>query len=137
VRVERRTARVLVVGAGTRFLSGMSYYTLRLANALAEVFPVATIAMRRLMPTGMYPGASRVGTVTPALHHTPDVTVLPSVDWYWLPSLLCAVVGLARWKPDVVVFQWWTGNRAAHVPGPGAHRPTARRRRHRGIPRGT
>jgi glycosyltransferase involved in cell wall biosynthesis len=107
--VERRAARVLVVGAGTRFLSGMSYYTLRLANALAEVFPVATIAMRQLMPTGLYPGASRVGTVTPALHHTPDVTVLPSVDWYWLPSLLHAVVGLARWKPDVVVFQWWTG----------------------------
>lgn len=107
--MERRTVRVLVVGAGTRFLSAMSYYTLRLTNALAEVFPVAIIAMRQLLPTGLYPGASRVGTATTALRYTPEVTVLPSVDWYWLPSLLHAVAGLAYWKPDVVVFQWWTG----------------------------
>ena len=34
--VEGRRAGVCVVGSGTRFLSGMSYYTQRLANALAE-----------------------------------------------------------------------------------------------------
>jgi glycosyltransferase involved in cell wall biosynthesis len=108
-RVQRRAARVLVVGAGTRFLSAMSYYTLRLTNALAEAYPVAHIAMRQLMPTRLYPGASRVGAVTSPLQYTPDVTVLPSVDWYWMPSLLRAVIALARWKPDVVIFQWWTG----------------------------
>jgi glycosyltransferase involved in cell wall biosynthesis len=87
----------------------MSYYTLRLANALAEVFPVATIAMRQLMPSALYPGRARVGTITPALRHTTDVAVLASVDWYWLPSIVRAAVRMVRWKPDVVVFQWWTG----------------------------
>jgi Glycosyltransferase len=86
----------------------MSYYTRRLTNALAETFPVAFIAMRQLMPTRLYPGASRVGTFTPDLDHGPGVAVLPSVDWYWFPGLLRAVVGLVRWKPDVVIFQWWT-----------------------------
>jgi hypothetical protein len=37
VHGEGRPPRVLVVGAGTRFLSAMSYYTLRLTNALALV----------------------------------------------------------------------------------------------------
>lgn len=107
--VEPRNPRLLVVGAGTRFLSGMSYYTLRLTNALADRFPIAILTMRQLMPTRLYPGASRVGTVTPALRYRSDVTVLPSVDWFWLPSMLKAVFGLLRWKPDVVVFQWWSG----------------------------
>lgn len=87
----------------------MSYYTLRLTNALADVFPVASIAMRQLMPTRLYPGARRVGTFQPDLRLSPTVTELPSVDWYWIPSLLRAVIGLLRWKPDVVLFQWWTG----------------------------
>lgn len=109
VSVEPRTARIVVVGAGTRFLSAMSYYTLRLTNALAAVFPVATIPMRQLMPTRLYPGASRVGQFTPDLQRSENIAVLPSVDYYWLPSLVRAVVSLVRWKPDVVVFQWWTG----------------------------
>lgn len=87
----------------------MSHFTLRLTNALAEIFPVASIAMRQLMPTRFYPGASRVGAFESDLHHEPTVTELPSVDWYWLPSLLRAVVALLRWKPDVVLFEWWTG----------------------------
>ena len=29
--------RICVVGAGTRFLGGMSYYTLHLVNALAKL----------------------------------------------------------------------------------------------------
>jgi hypothetical protein len=55
--------RVLVVGAGTRFLSAMSYYTLRLTNALADRFPVAVIPMRQLIPTFLYPGRARVGAM--------------------------------------------------------------------------
>ena len=106
---NRSGTRVLVVGAGTRFLSGMSYYTLRLANALAETFPVGLITMRQLMPTRLYPGSARVGVIAPALRPTSGVDVLPSVDWYWVLSIVPAIVGMVRWRPDVVVFQWWTG----------------------------
>src|SRR5664280_2531459 len=51
-----RPHRVLVVGAGTHFLSAMSYYTIRVTNALAGRYPVALIPMRRLIPTFLYPG---------------------------------------------------------------------------------
>jgi glycosyltransferase involved in cell wall biosynthesis len=101
--------RVLVVGAGTRFLSGVSYYTIRLANALAGRYSVATISMRQLLPTRLYPGRVRVGASLTPLRCDPRVRRLSSVDWYWLPTIFHALAHLIRWQPDVVIFQWWTG----------------------------
>jgi hypothetical protein len=60
---EGTPSKVVVVGAGTRFLSAMSYYTIRLANALGGPFDVVAIPMRQLLPTFMYPGRSRVGSM--------------------------------------------------------------------------
>jgi glycosyltransferase involved in cell wall biosynthesis len=100
---------LLVVGAGTRLLSAMSYYSLRLTNALAGRFEVATIPMRQLIPTFLYPGRSRVGTATTQLTYDPTVTVLHGIDWYWVPNLFRDLNGLRKWRPDVVIFEWWTG----------------------------
>ena len=44
-------------GSGTRFLSGISVYTVRLANALADAGERASMmTMRQLLPTFLYPG---------------------------------------------------------------------------------
>ena len=56
VNSANRPTTVTVVGAGTRFLSGMSYYTIRLANAFASRHRVGVITMRRLLPARLYPG---------------------------------------------------------------------------------
>jgi glycosyltransferase involved in cell wall biosynthesis len=101
--------RIVVVGAGTRFLSGISYYTIRLANALVDRYSVGVVTLRQILPTRLYPGRSRVGAVHPLLEYDPAVRELAPVDWYWLPSLPRAVLGLARFRPDFVVFEWWTG----------------------------
>jgi glycosyltransferase involved in cell wall biosynthesis len=106
---ENRQLRVCVVGAGTHFLSGISYHTLRLANILARSHEVSVILMRRLLPTRFYPGRQRVGATLTRLEYDPRVRVFDGVDWYWLPSMLCALVFLMRARPDVVVFQWWSG----------------------------
>jgi len=53
-----RPRRVVVVGSGTRFLSGISIYTVPLANALADCHRVALVTMRRLLPSMLYPVAS-------------------------------------------------------------------------------
>jgi glycosyltransferase involved in cell wall biosynthesis len=103
------TTRVVVVGAGTRLLSGMSYYTIRLTNALAALYPVAAIPMRQLMPSFLYPGRSRIGTATTRLHYDPGVTVLKGVDWYWAPNIFGDLIDLVKWRPDIVIFEWWTG----------------------------
>jgi glycosyltransferase involved in cell wall biosynthesis len=101
--------KLCVVGSGTRFLSGISYYTIQLANALAKTDHVAVILMRQLMPTRFYPGKNRVGASLTRQRFVPEINVYDGVDWYWLPSMLRAVAFLIRERPDVIIFQWWTG----------------------------
>lgn len=100
---------MLVVGAGTRFLSAMSYYTIRLTNALAGRFSVAVIPMRQLIPTFLYPGRSHVGSATTRLEYDPAVKVLQGIDWFWVPNLIRDLNSVRRWRPDFVIFEWWTG----------------------------
>lgn len=106
---ENRKLRVCVVGAGTRFLSGISYYTLHLINALAHDYEVSAILMRQLLPTRLYPGWKRVGANLTQLEYDPAAHVFDGVDWYWLPGMLRALLFLTRQRPDIMVFQWWTG----------------------------
>jgi glycosyltransferase involved in cell wall biosynthesis len=106
VREARR--RVCVVGSGARFWSGISYYTRRLVNAFASSYEVSVIQMRQLLPTCMYPGGSRVGAAMSWLEYANSVRVCDGVDWYWIPSILVALVFLFRENPDILIFQWWT-----------------------------
>jgi adenylyl-sulfate kinase len=106
---EKRPLRICVVGAGMYFLSGISYYTLRLANALTCHHRVSLIAMRRLLPARLYPGWKRVGAPLTRLYYDSAVRVVDGVDWYWLPSIFRALALLKRERPDVVLFQWWSG----------------------------
>lgn len=105
----RARPRVLVVGAGTRFLSAMSYYTIRLTNALARSFQVSVIPMRQMLPTVLYPGRARVGSVRTPLSYDEKVEVFDGVDWFWIPNLPRDLLRIRRRRPDVVIFQWWTG----------------------------
>ena len=102
------TRRVCVVGSGTHFLSGISYYTHRLAHALNARHPTSAILMRQLVPTRFYPGKSRVGKNLAPLDYG-GVAVFDGVDWFALPSLAGAIRALRAQRPEVVVFQWWTG----------------------------
>lgn len=101
--------RVMVVGSGPRFVSGLSYYTNALANAMSREYDTTVVLMRRLLPRRMYPGADRVGTPIAALHYPPEVRVYDGVDWFWFPSMFRALWLLSRRRPQVVTFQWWTG----------------------------
>jgi glycosyltransferase involved in cell wall biosynthesis len=101
--------RILVVGSGWRFLSGISYYTCRLSNALHDRYEVGAILMRRLLPARLYPGRDRVGHSLTDLRYDQDVRVFDGIDWWAVPSLIRAVRFLRRFRPDVLVLQWWTG----------------------------
>jgi glycosyltransferase involved in cell wall biosynthesis len=104
-----RQFRVCVVGAGTRFLSGISYYTLHLSNELARRERVSAILMRQLLPTWLYPGRARVGKELSRMQHVPAVRVFDGVDWHWLPSIFKALAFLRRERPEIVLLQWWSG----------------------------
>ncbi|WP_305785148.1 glycosyltransferase [Symbioplanes lichenis] len=103
-------ARVMIVGSGWRFTSGISYYTCRLSNELSAEHEVAALLMRGLVPEQAYPGRARVGReVHSATDYLPEVDVYEGVDWSWGRSLLDGLRFLRDFRPDVVVFQWWTG----------------------------
>lgn len=106
---ENKQIKVCVVGAGKRFLSGISYYTLHLANTMARSHQVSAILMRQLLPRIFYPGRRRVGENLTQLRYDPAVRVFDGVDWYWLPSIFRSLAFLTRERPDVIVFQWWSG----------------------------
>lgn len=106
---DHRKLKICVVGAGKRFLSGISYYTLHLVNTLAQNNNTSAILMRQLLPTRFYPGRNRVGAKLTQLEYDETVHVFDGVDWYWLPSLPRALAFLRSECPDVVIFQWWTG----------------------------
>jgi glycosyltransferase involved in cell wall biosynthesis len=108
IATNQTSPRVCVIGAGTRFLSGISYYTLGLTNAFAQAFPVSAILMRQLLPTFLYPGRQRVGQNLTGSQYDAQIPVFNGVDWFAIPSLLQAIIFLIRQRPQMVIFQWWT-----------------------------
>ena len=101
--------RVMVVGSGWRFTSGISYYTCRLTNALAEVAPTSALLMRQLVPTVLYPGRDRVGQQVNDLSYSSSVRLFDGLDWFWGSSMRKARTFLTENRPEVLVLQWWTG----------------------------
>ena len=107
---QAEPARVCVVGPGTRFLSGITYYTYSLIEALAGAgHQCSAILIRRLVPARLYPGRARVGDALTDLRLPTDVRRVDGVDWYWGRSLVRAVAFLRRERPQFLVLQWWTG----------------------------
>lgn len=102
--------RVVVIGSGGLFASGISHYTYLLSSALADEYDVGALLMRRLVPRRLYPGRDHVGAaVANAVVYPPNVQVYDGVDWYWGSSLTNALRYLDRLRPTVVILEWWTG----------------------------
>ena len=106
---HRRPEGVVMVGAGARFLSGITHYTRYAALALAERVPVAVILMRELIPRRLYPGAARVGASLSDASYPESVAVFDGIDWNSPRSLLAASRFMRARRPAAVVLQWWTG----------------------------
>ena len=100
---------IIVVGSSTHFISGISYYTHRLALSLGERHRVGVVLMRKLIPRFLYPGKARVGTAIADLTYPPSIPVVDGVDWYGGLGLLRALGLIARLRPGTVILQWWTG----------------------------
>ncbi len=99
---------VCLVGPGWRFTSGMSYYTCRLARAMAGRHRVSVIQLRHLLPRRFYPGRQRVGQPRARMTYPPQVPVYDGIDWWWGLSLVRALAFLRAQRPAVLALQWWT-----------------------------
>ncbi len=106
----RPELKVCVVGSGTRFVSGISYYTYFLGCALKQRYDVVAILMRHLIPRRWYPGRQRVGHSVMAYDLADEVPTFDGVDWWGWPSAPRAVSFLRAQRPDVLILQWWSAS---------------------------
>lgn len=108
--METRPRRVCLVGSGTRFVSGISYYTIYLGQELSRRYQLSVILMRRLIPRLFYPGRKRVGAPITDLHTSRFAPTFDGVDWYGVPSVPRAIAFLRRQRPEAIILQFWTGS---------------------------
>ena len=73
--------KICVVGPSKKFLSGISYYTIRLSNALAAKYGVAVVCFRNLLPKFLFPGHKHVGQDLSDLNFRQEVAVFDGMDW--------------------------------------------------------
>ena len=91
------------------FLSGITYYTYSLVNALEAASDASALLMRRLLPRRLYPGRARVGAQLSELELNPGIPCSTASTGTGAPRWREPIRFLRRERPDVVVFQWWTG----------------------------
>lgn len=99
---------ISVVGPGTRFLSGISYYTIRLCNALSLHSTVHAVLFRNMLPKRLFPGWKRVGRTDVALSISSSIHVYEGLDWYNPFSWAKGARQIRR--SQVVILEWWTSS---------------------------
>lgn len=99
---------ISVVGPSTRFLSGISYYTIRLCNALSEKSAVHAVLFRNMLPKRLFPGWKRVGVTTSSVGFSDTIDVAEVLDWYNPFSWATGAQRIRR--SDVVILEWWTSS---------------------------
>jgi len=104
--------QVVLVGPSIRFLSGISYYTIKLANALSESTDTSVILFHHMLPRKFFPGWKRVGDPLSNESFRADVDTRELLDWYSPISWMKAAHRMR--KADVIIFQWWTSS-VAHM----------------------
>ncbi len=105
---------ICVVGPSKRFLSGISYYTIRLANALSASGTVSVILLRRLLPEFLFPGRSHIGKGISPLGFSQQVRVFDGMDYNSPITWYRACRYLKDAKPEVIILQWWTSS-VSHI----------------------
>src|SRR5271157_4606245 len=106
--------KVCIVGPSKKFLSGISYYTIRLANSLSGDYDVSVLCFRNLLPKFMFPGSKHVGKDLANLNYEAGVKVFNGMDYNNPLTWYRAYKFLKRERPDVLILQWWTSS-VAHM----------------------
>lgn len=106
----RETKNICIVGPSKRFLSGISYYTIRLANALSPSKNVSVVCFRKLLPEFLFPGREHVGKDISNLDFSPEIRVFDGMDYNNPITWYSAYKHLKRVKPDIIILQWWTSS---------------------------
>jgi len=100
--------KIAIFGPSKRFLSGVSYYTIRLSNALSELAEVKAVLFRNMLPKRLFPGWRRVGEDLTYLEFDERVEVHEILDWN-NPFTWFRAFSLMK-DCDAIILQWWTSS---------------------------
>jgi glycosyltransferase involved in cell wall biosynthesis len=106
--------RICVIGPSKKYFSGITAYTICLANALAKTNSVSALTIRNIVPRFLYPGRHNIDRQDWAIEFSPEVRVFEGMDWNSPLSWLKAYRFLKKEKPDVIIMAWWT-SAVAHM----------------------
>lgn len=102
--------KICIVGPSKRFLSGISYYSIRMANALSESCSVSVVCFRNLLPDFFFPGRVRIGKNISGLTYSSAVKVFDGMDYNNPITWYGAYRHLKANKPEIIILQWWTSS---------------------------
>jgi len=103
---------VTIIGPSKKFLSGITYYTIKLANALSKKHKVSAVTIKNLLPKFLFPGKNRVGKHLSNLEFDKNIPRCNCLDYYIFPGIFKAVNFLKKQNPDVIIMQWWSSSAA-------------------------
>lgn len=106
--------KICIVGPSKRFLSGISYYTIKLANSMSESSDISVIYFRKLLPEFLFPGRDHVGKNISDLELLPKVQTFDGMDYNNPLTWFNAFRFLRKQNPDYIILQWWTSS-VAHI----------------------
>lgn len=106
--------KVCVVGPSKKFLSGISYYNIRLANSLTAKYDVSVLCFRNLLPKRLFPGHKHVGKDLADVNYDRNIKLFDGMDYDNPLTWLRAFGFLCRERPDNIILQWWTSS-VAHM----------------------
>jgi hypothetical protein len=107
-------AKICIIGPSVKYFSGISAYTIRLANALSSSKSVSVLLIRNLLPRFLYPGKHQVDRRDHLMNFRPEIKAFEGLDWNSPPSWFRAYRFLDVEKPDTLIMQWWTSS-VAHL----------------------
>jgi glycosyltransferase involved in cell wall biosynthesis len=109
---EERSWKIVVMGPSVRFLSGITYFTIRLTNALSEIAEVDALLFRKMLPLKLFPGWKRVGKMHTDERFNTGIQVFELLDWY-NPVTWMEAYKISRMS-DALILPWWTSS-VAHM----------------------
>jgi hypothetical protein len=96
-------SKITIVGPSKKFFSGISAYTICLANALSQKHTVSAVMLDNLLPRFLYPGKKNVGRSDYTLELAPDIHTYEGMDWN-SPSSWTELIVFSKEKTTSLFF---------------------------------
>ncbi len=99
----QRRSRFCLIGPAYPYRGGISHYNTTLIRRLSERHEVKAVNFVRLYPDFLFPGKTQYDE-SDSPYEAPSERIIDSINPF---TWVRAGFRIARWKPDVVVVQWW------------------------------